>query len=135
MADTHRERSALVALLADNTAGDISAQDIRDWLLSTLLRNVTTYSSSTPTIDDDDVVVLLDGTSNTVAAALPAAASSANRILLVKAINIDNAVALDPGSDNLEGTTTDYTFATANDAIIIACDGTAWHILAEFLNA
>lgn len=36
MADTARTLAALVALLADNTAGDISAQDLRDFLLSTL---------------------------------------------------------------------------------------------------
>ena len=35
MADTIRTRAALEALLADNTAGDISAQDLRDVLKST----------------------------------------------------------------------------------------------------
>lgn len=35
MADTQRTQTALAALLADNTAGDISAQDVRDFLLST----------------------------------------------------------------------------------------------------
>lgn len=34
MADTPRTLSALQALLADNTTGDISAQDIRDFLVS-----------------------------------------------------------------------------------------------------
>lgn len=34
MADTIRDRSALIALLADNSAGDISAQDVRDVLIS-----------------------------------------------------------------------------------------------------
>jgi len=134
MADTHRERSALAALLADNTSQDVSAQDIRDWLLSSLLRNVTTLSSATPTIDDDDVVILLDGTSNTVVATL-ATPASGYPIKFVKAINIDNQVDLDPAANNLEGAASDYTFATVNDAIIIAWDGSAWWILAEFLNA
>lgn len=35
MVDTVRTRDALLALLADNVAGDISAQDVRDWLVST----------------------------------------------------------------------------------------------------
>lgn len=35
MPDTVRTRAALAALLADNTAGDISAQDMRDFLAST----------------------------------------------------------------------------------------------------
>lgn len=34
MADTIRTRSAIVALLPDNTSGDISPQDLRDFLVS-----------------------------------------------------------------------------------------------------
>jgi hypothetical protein len=34
MADTIRTRAALLSLLADNTSGDISPQDIRDFLVS-----------------------------------------------------------------------------------------------------
>lgn len=131
MADTHRERAALVTLLADNTSGAISAQDHRDQLLSSLLRNVTTYTALTPTIDDDDVVVLLDGTSNTVAAALPAVATSTHRILFIKCINKDNAVTLTGDVEGGSG----YTFATVLDALILACNGSEWYILSEFLNA
>lgn len=36
MADTQRDTAALLALLADNTAGDISAQDLRDTVVSIL---------------------------------------------------------------------------------------------------
>jgi hypothetical protein len=35
MADTIRDRAAVIALLADNTSGDISPQDLRDFLVST----------------------------------------------------------------------------------------------------
>lgn len=134
MADTHRTRSELETLLAVNTSNNIGPQDHLDQLFSSLLRNVTTYSSETPTIDDDDVVVLLDGTSNTVTALL-ATPTSSYPIKFVKAINIDNAVALDPGANNLEGATTDYTFTTANDALIICWTGAAWVILAKLENA
>lgn len=37
MADTIRDLSAILALLADNTAGDISPQDLRDAIVSQLL--------------------------------------------------------------------------------------------------
>ena len=37
MADTARTREALVTLLGDNVAGDISAQDLRDFMISTHL--------------------------------------------------------------------------------------------------
>lgn len=44
MADTIRTLSALQTLLANNTAGDISAQDVRDFLVSAF----GTWSSYTP---------------------------------------------------------------------------------------
>lgn len=129
MADTNRLRSALVALLADNTTNDIQEQDLRDWLLSTLLRRVTTYNTETPTISDDDVFVLLDGSNNTVAAALTPAA---HRIHFIKAVDVSNAVTLTGA--NIDGVS-GYAFASAGDAILIAGDGTEFHVFAELLNA
>lgn len=35
MPNTVRDRSTVLALLPDNTSGEISAQDLRDWLVST----------------------------------------------------------------------------------------------------
>lgn len=134
MADAHRLRSALVTLMADNTAGDISEQDVRDGWLSTLLRNGTVYTETTPTLDDDDVMVILDGTSNTVTALLETP-GSIFPIKFVKAINIDNAVALDPGANNLDGSTSDYVFATVQDAIVVGWVNSAWWIFGEMLNA
>lgn len=135
MADTPRERSALVSLLADNTTQDVSPQDIRDWLISSLLRNVTTYTTTAPTADDDDVIILLDGTSNAVTLALPEPATGYYPVYFIKAIDITFTVKVDPGTDNLDADTTDYTFATQYDAIIIAWDGSQWWILSEFTNA
>jgi len=134
MTDAHKDRSELVTALADNTSGDILEQTVRNWLLSSLLRNRTTYTALTPTIDDDDVVVYLDGTSNTVTALL-ATPTTSYPLKIVKAINVDNAVALDPGVNNLEGATDDYVFATVNDCIMVHWDGSAWRTLFEFLNA
>lgn len=37
MVDTARTKAAILALLADNTDGDISEQDVRDWLVSTFV--------------------------------------------------------------------------------------------------
>lgn len=36
MADTARTRAALLVLLADNVTGQISAQDVRDWLVTNM---------------------------------------------------------------------------------------------------
>ncbi len=57
MADTRRELSALQTLLADNTAGDISAQDARDVLVSespSLVHPTSVFASppSTPVTGD-----------------------------------------------------------------------------------
>lgn len=131
MADTHRLRSALVTLLANNTSKSITAQRVRDWLLSSLLRNYPApLTSATPTLSDDDVFVALDGTNNTVTVALPDPATSAHRVLFIKAVNVANAVTLTGTIDGGSG----YTFTTAMDAVILACNGTTWHIFGEFLN-
>jgi hypothetical protein len=132
---TIKVRSDLTTDYADNVTGAITGANHQNFVASAVMGYVSSYATSTPALSTDDSIILLDGTSNTVTAALPAAASSEHAVFFIKAINITFAVAVDPGSDNLEGTTTDYTFATALDAIIIACDGAAWHILAEFLNA
>lgn len=50
MADTRRTFAALAVLFADNTAGAISAQDLRDFLASMKMHT----SSSAPTTSDDD---------------------------------------------------------------------------------
>lgn len=50
MADTRRTFAALAVLFADNTAGAISAQDLRDFLASMKMHT----SSSAPTTSDDE---------------------------------------------------------------------------------
>lgn len=134
MADTHRERTALLALMPVGVDDGTSAQDIRDGFFSALLRNVTTYTSLTPTIDDDDFIVELDGTSNTVTALL-ATPTASFPVRIVVAVNIDNAVALDPGANNLDGSTDDYVFVTVGDVKAIYWNGSNWKTLWEFLNA
>jgi len=131
MAETHRTRSGLLTEVPVGVEEGTSAQDIRDIIHSAMLTRVRTLDSETPALDDDDVVVLLDGSSNTVAAALPAASGAEHRMLFIKAVNIDSAVTL---TGDVEGGSP-YTFATAGDAVTLACDGTLWHILSEYLNA
>ena len=62
MADTRRTLAALQTLLADNTSGDISAQDIRDFLVSAyrVVQVVNTQTGAvatgTTTIPMDDTI-------------------------------------------------------------------------------
>lgn len=61
MADTNRARTALEALFPDNTSGDISPQDLRDFLRSVQLLNVprtATGTTDTLVIGDADNTVL-----------------------------------------------------------------------------
>ncbi len=63
MVDTVRTRSALAALLADNTAGDISAQDMRDFLASVPVinsPNEQTGSTYTFVLADADQTVIFN---------------------------------------------------------------------------
>lgn len=73
MADTNRSLSALQALLADNNAGDISPQDVRDFLFS-MKRPMGSYyitSASQTSISSQSTPVKAAGTTalsdNTVA--------------------------------------------------------------------
>jgi hypothetical protein len=45
MADTRRTLAAILALLADNTAGDISPQDLRDFVISAMGEYASIYVS------------------------------------------------------------------------------------------
>lgn len=63
MVDTIRTRSALAALFPDNTSGDISPQDLRDFLISANLRqavNEQTGASYTFAIGDADSTVVFN---------------------------------------------------------------------------
>lgn len=83
MADTNRARSALEALFADNTSGDISPQDLRDFLRSVQLLNVPrTATGTTDTFiigDADNTVIYSSGDSPAVGCTvtIPANASVA----------------------------------------------------------
>jgi hypothetical protein len=65
MADTVRSLSSLQTILADNTSGGISAQDVRDMLVSTYLSeaqaNLENGKTTTDTPDDDFSAGSLDG--------------------------------------------------------------------------
>jgi len=77
MADTKRLLSALQTLLADNTDGLISAQDLRDMLVSVMGSQVvhTVTANTGPAADHD--IVLVDATADNLVITLPAAASNA----------------------------------------------------------
>jgi len=132
---TQKTRTALAADVDTTGAGGTTGQEIINIIESVFIPMGSTYSTTTPSLSAADGVVKLDGTSNTVTLSLGDPANFANRLFCFKAINVDNAAALDPGAFDLEGATTDYIFATVNDVLWLWCDGTEWLKVAEFLNA
>jgi hypothetical protein len=128
---TVNDRDTLIAAIDTTGAGGTTGEDVQDIADSAFITKSVTYTALTPTIDPTYGVIYLDGTSNTVAAALPTPASNVDRVLFVKATNIDNAVTL---TGTIEGGSP-YTFATVGDALVLHCDGTTWNIFSEYLNA
>lgn len=128
---TVNDRDTLIAAIDTTGAKGTTGEEIQNIADSSVNKKSVTYTALTPSIDATYGVIYLDGTSNTVAAALPTPSGEDDSLIMVKAVNIDNAVTL---TGTIEGGSP-YTFATANDALILHCDGTTWNIFAEFLNA
>ena len=63
MVDTLRSRSALISLLADNSSGDIDAQDVRDFLKSVSVR---VEGSGAPAVTPEEVGDVYVDTTNDV---------------------------------------------------------------------
>lgn len=133
MADTFRLRSALVSLLADNATGDISPQDVRDFLLTSMLRNVIeiTNANSPYTLDDDDCIILADATAGVITInlpPLPADPTVQSYKYLIKKIDASaNAVTIDGNAaETIEGAATKSLATQYTHALLV--NGTAeWY--------
>jgi len=133
MADTRRDLSALQALIADNIAGDASAQDARDWLMSCELKNLVTKTGNY-TADADDQTILLDGSSATIAITLPTAVGILGKRYTLKCIDKTNACTIETNAAETIDGGANFTFATVKDCIILVSDNTNWQIINKFLN-
>lgn len=132
MADTVRTLSALQTLLADNTTGAISPQDIRDLLITAVGSMFAVPVSGNTTLDDDDTVVLATGGGSGITLTLPAAASSAYKFYCIKKVDAGaGAVTVDGYSSETIDGATNKALSAQYDGFIIICDGTEWHILAD----
>jgi len=118
MAGTLRTRSALDALFADNTAGDISAQDLRDLLWSTdLLPQITTTSSdaSISAAAGNHYRVDISGFTQDRAFTLPTCAAG-DLPIFVEITTGDDTYDLDITADT--GVTINWDHATATSGVI-----------------
>lgn len=135
MADTVRVLSALQTLLATNTSRDISAQDLRDALYSTL--GVVPYVSKSAnyTATENDQFIAVDATSAQVTITLPAVASTrVGKTYVIKKVDSSgNAASINPNaSETLDGSSTTLDITTQWYAITIICTGAAWLAVSEY---
>lgn len=104
------------------------------------------YPQGLTSIDDGDSpytvdgntehIIVADGTSGVVTINLPDPSTVTGKKFIFKAVDVSSTVKLSRnGSEEIDGSAADYTFATAQDAVTIVSDGTNWHKLSEFLNA
>jgi hypothetical protein len=132
MADTKRLLSALQVLLANNTTKAVSAQDLRDFLVSVKGSEECTTVTATPTtLDNDDEVIAADASGGAITLNLPAVATSKNKTYTVVRTSASNNVVLDGNaSETINGATT-YTLSSQWQFVKIICDGTQWIVIAS----
>lgn len=127
MPDTLRTLSALQTLLADNTAGDISPQDVRDMLVSTYQldysADVAVTGAVTATIGKWHIC---SGTSADYTVTLPAASGNAGKLIGLRMSSaLTKLVTIDANSTELiDGVETRVMWA--NEVAVLFCDGTGW---------
>ena len=129
MADTVRTRTALIALLADNTTGAVTEQTMRDFLVSGFSCVPYAAKTSVYTITTDDCIVYAGGTSS-YAVNLPTAASMIGRFVFIKKTStISYSITVKPnGAETIDGATTQVMTAQYS-CMMLHSDGSNWYIL------
>lgn len=133
MTDTIRTKSALQALLANNTTGDISPQDVRDFLVSVLgTEYVTVVNTATYNVVDNDVVLHVTRTATgTCAITLPTALATDHRKIEIKdaggGAETYNITVDTEGSEKIDGTDT-LTISGNYEAITLYCISSNWFV-------
>jgi hypothetical protein len=90
--------------------------------IKTKTADYTVNSDST-----DDFTILADGDDNSVTITLPAASGVTGQILVIKAINVDNTVDIDPNdSETIDGDSSNYQLSSQYESIMIQSDGSNW---------
>jgi len=133
MADTVRTKSALLALFPDNIIGDISAQDQRDFLVSTMGSITrTAVNAATYNLATDDIMLHVTYTvTGTVVITLLTAQMNDGRVVHVcdagGNATANNIVINTEGSEKISGQDT-QTINVNNNSISLYSDGSNWFI-------
>ena len=130
MADTKRTLSAILALMADNTAGDISAQDQRDFVVSSGFGHRTAVADADKTVDATDAFIAYSSLSAPRVVTLPAAnAVNAGYVLTVgdesgSCSSTNTLTITRAGADTIDGATTEIIKSAYGFRVLIS-DGTS----------
>lgn len=128
MADTVRTLSANQTLLADNSSGAISEQDLRDFLVSALKRYNRTVSTTPTALTTNDRDVFVDCGVGAVTLTLPAAATCQNiEFTIIKIDAAADDVIIDAYSTELINGAETLTLGAQWDCARLVCDGAAWY--------
>ena len=124
MADTARKLSELQALFPDNTTAQISAQDLRDFVVSCQLNNITEVTEATYEIVDDDVIIHVAYTNTgTCAITWPSELMIDKKIVDIKDADGNasvNNITITPESGLIEGAAS-YPIAFDSMSITVYC--------------
>jgi len=96
------------------------------------LRHVETVTDSTYTITRKDGTILADGTSNTVDVTLPTAVGIKGTRYAMKAVDITNAVTLNPAGAELIDGFGSLSFTVVNSVFTVQSDGINWHVVSAY---
>lgn len=131
MTDTVRALSALQTLLADNTIGAISPQDVRDAVISSNGHLYGRVITSTPaTLTGDDIVILADTSvpDADMTLTLPAASTSQYKVYLIRHAYASWKVTIAAaGADTIQGGAS--IDLEGYETVLLWCLGTEWYAL------
>lgn len=134
MADTIRTLSALTALLADNVNLDVSAQDVRDVLVSVMGVKAYVAKSAAYTATDDDHIIECDASGGGFTITLPAVATTrlGKEIIVKKTDATANVVKVDANGAELIDTAADYDLTSQGDCIVLLNTQSKWILIGSF---
>ena len=125
--DTQRSLAALQVLLRDNTTGDISPQDARDFLVS--VYPTVSELTADATLTTVNLFVLCDASKRNITVTLPGASATEDKECSIKKIDSSaNTVTVDgEGTETIDNGLT-AVLTVQFESITIVSDGSKWHI-------
>lgn len=129
MADTARPLGSLQALLADNSSKGISPQDVRDFLVSTLLKQVTTTAANY-SATANDVGIIVDATTNAAVITLPTVSSQyTGHLYFIKAINAGTNKPYITSGSNINSISANWTLNSSNEYVTLLNTGSEYQVV------